>query len=1211
MVDIVFKNTSQTIYKNTSDINWRTEIYGDWANRMKIEVDSSKIDDELTHFPVPIVLSSSAGQSSEDVTQIFDELALSNPTVTGDDFTLSDGDIYIGSIDDSFEVSDDDSFEETANLPDSELWDILNDSQREPYIESGKLQFSLVGSSIGTQRIISNFSLSGDFDIQIDWEYVVKNNINRNICRMWIAEEGNANLALLGREYTSTTDQYNFNTKVNGSYSTATTPSTTDTLGKFRYVRSGTTLSAYYWNGSSWTLIDSRSFSSAILRIWLDMETSTSVQDFVVNYDNFVINSGTIIWDKYLDRFRGNDGDLPDLKWWSPGTTPRWFIKSNKLETSVPTGSTYGTYYIPDFSGDFDIQIGFDCIGAVTGIERWELRLNLYDAGTSNRFIYERTWRSGGDKYFFNDYEGTWGSSVSTATSDTTGKLRVTRVGNLFTFYYWTSTGWAVLGSRTKVWSNIRLLLDAYNSTGSTVTLRFDDFIINSGTLVWRDNTHPNRKKIAITDESGGTPLFAETEYWDSENEKAVLWFSKYDLLLNSGFNDTLYFYFDRNQEDNIYYIGDTGKFEVINSFSTDKFTTPGGDDFVSSSDNFLNSDDSFISTLKDPDREKWRITNNTISGSAKLKDNKLQIRIPNTANDETLLVTSIFKVSGDFDIQVDYNEVLNDAPSSSLSYPALLRLITDDEISFYIGTRIDSSGVQRMYVNSTNTTSSITTSAHFSSGKLRLVRTGSTTKAYYWTGTQWEWNGSTSGFTFSETTTDDTKCRIYSQANFDSGCTTDFDDFEIVKGIVKHPASMLVWDPDYKAVYHMAQNPAAGTDCIKDSSVNEVHGTPDGTWVAEDSVQGDFIGKALAFDGTQLIDCGLTSLFNSMEYFTIEAAVTFDTETFSASQTVARMEQVFAIGAGWSNDYLTAYFNNGSWSPTHGNTDVTGAHALVCRLDNGVTSVIVDGSLETNGSIGVPLSNASDKLALGGLISGASRVERLIGKISETRFSTVPRSNAWAKASNYTLKDNFLTLSFDEGAIITVLEDMKMDIQAFSESKTDIKLDLSAYFQGLTDSKTDLDVIGSILEDMVWDGVIAAKVLEDLKIDVSAYFQSLSDGKFDLVLWQSVLHDLKMDLHAAVRVIEDSKFDISAGLEALNNLTFAGELAQNIIDSDCPFDLSIGDGIIFKDNKMDINIGDGNKIESLGLSLTLVSPIPVYKAVYGIHLESAIKDVT
>lgn len=59
-----------TSYKVLANPDWLTG----WDNRVKITVNASYIDSDLTHFPLLLHLSSSCGENSADVTCVFDEL---------------------------------------------------------------------------------------------------------------------------------------------------------------------------------------------------------------------------------------------------------------------------------------------------------------------------------------------------------------------------------------------------------------------------------------------------------------------------------------------------------------------------------------------------------------------------------------------------------------------------------------------------------------------------------------------------------------------------------------------------------------------------------------------------------------------------------------------------------------------------------------------------------------------------------------------------------------------------------------------------------------------------------------------------------------------------------------------------------------------------------------------------------------------------------
>ena len=61
---------------------------GMWAKRKKITVDNTNIGSDLTHFPVPILLGVSVGESNQDVSDIFDDLGSNSKKIA---ITKSDG----------------------------------------------------------------------------------------------------------------------------------------------------------------------------------------------------------------------------------------------------------------------------------------------------------------------------------------------------------------------------------------------------------------------------------------------------------------------------------------------------------------------------------------------------------------------------------------------------------------------------------------------------------------------------------------------------------------------------------------------------------------------------------------------------------------------------------------------------------------------------------------------------------------------------------------------------------------------------------------------------------------------------------------------------------------------------------------------------------------------------------------------------------------
>lgn len=205
---------------------------------------------------------------------------------------------------------------------------------------------------------------------------------------------------------------------------------------------------------------------------------------------------------------------------------------------------------------------------------------------------------------------------------------------------------------------------------------------------------------------------------------------------------------------------------------------------------------DNFTGTNGDaPDTDSWCLGQafQPSGTSYEINNNKLRVEIPYNASDQSVIVASTFKVSGDLDIQVDYDEVSADNPSSSFSWPARFLLYPQtggfDTYSSYftICYGRDSSG-GFMLADTTSSSIEKITSPVYASGKLRIIRSGSTLKGYYWTGSQWEWDGSTDGYTFPMTSSADMVIGLMTSADYDSGTTTDWDNVQVNLGTIIRP---------------------------------------------------------------------------------------------------------------------------------------------------------------------------------------------------------------------------------------------------------------------------------------------------------------------------------------------------------------------------------------------------------------------------------------
>ena len=165
-------------------------------------------------------------------------------------------------------------------------------------------------------------------------------------------------------------------------------------------------------------------------------------------------------------------------------------INANKLREIIPSGTSKSGWVesVGLLSGDFDVQVDFDLIdfpqysggSSADYIYAW---MDIFKVGgsTSNQtdwqYIGRRNHENNTTDYVFRN-------KGSVTGSDTNGKLRVVRSGSVLTAYYWTSSGWTQLltpyTSFTTDDVNITLKTGASaNATQSTgATIDFDNFIV-------------------------------------------------------------------------------------------------------------------------------------------------------------------------------------------------------------------------------------------------------------------------------------------------------------------------------------------------------------------------------------------------------------------------------------------------------------------------------------------------------------------------------------------------------------------------------------------------------------------------------------------------------------------------------------------------------------------------------------------------------------
>jgi hypothetical protein len=131
---------------------------------------------------------------------------------------------------------------------------------------------------------------------------------------------------------------------------------------------------------------------------------------------------------------------------------PTVTIQSNKLSVRKSSGgSNARVNLIPDIgNGDFDIQVDWETFEG-PAINEWYIHMSTWDQygtfGFDGMFMFiARGYWGGQHAYRTWVYQdggpGGWWNTV--VTTDTFGKFRITRVGDVWTSYYWNGTSWTL-----------------------------------------------------------------------------------------------------------------------------------------------------------------------------------------------------------------------------------------------------------------------------------------------------------------------------------------------------------------------------------------------------------------------------------------------------------------------------------------------------------------------------------------------------------------------------------------------------------------------------------------------------------------------------------------------------------------------------------------------------------------------------------------------
>jgi len=198
---------------------------------------------------------------------------------------------------------------------------------------------------------------------------------------------------------------------------------------------------------------------------------------------------------------------------------------------------------------------------------------------------------------------------------------------------------------------------------------------------------------------------------------------------------------------------------------------------------------DDFTGTNGDPpNTDKWTETDS--DNVMDIQSNKLHFDgVGAGLRTSSVLSRFLFDGTSAFDIQIDFDLLTWTTPSSNDNYVRLqIGRISGGEYTWMARQQGTGGATNRMRLYGNGGTNDSAWNWTGTTGKFRFTWDGtSVLKAYVWTGSQWEWNGNTSGYTCSENYAgDDVYVFLYFEQETTGGdVEATFDNFTINSGYV------------------------------------------------------------------------------------------------------------------------------------------------------------------------------------------------------------------------------------------------------------------------------------------------------------------------------------------------------------------------------------------------------------------------------------------
>jgi hypothetical protein len=381
-----------------------------------------------------------------------DSLACASGTIVG--FTDSDREASFGNV----------SFIEYDYRPSVPWTDTLSGSLNPNYWRTTgtpTMAFSMgnstrmtTNSSYPHNNFRSKFYIQGNFDVELAYDIVARTDVNSwevilsAVFACSIYGGTNELQAHLYRLYNSGAggNIYNFTGYSPNvfAYPVATSHST----GKLRLVRSGSIITPYYWNGSSWTSFNSVDFGAAVagwpVYFIIGQNSWTNQPHVIVDYSYFKVNSGTIQY-----TFEENNVGVPNYAepnndiYTALNPYPKPYIYNNKIrfdidyskKTTGQPNPTITSLIREQLVGDFDVSTDLNIVIGPASYT-WQFKIQVQNPA-ANYIATVGRWYSGSGHVFNTEtvLNGVYNGYNATST-ETLVSLRIKRIGaTVYTYY--------------------------------------------------------------------------------------------------------------------------------------------------------------------------------------------------------------------------------------------------------------------------------------------------------------------------------------------------------------------------------------------------------------------------------------------------------------------------------------------------------------------------------------------------------------------------------------------------------------------------------------------------------------------------------------------------------------------------------------------------------------------------------------------------------